>query len=105
LPFWKAANERTELIVTGAGKGGRRVTFSTFQLVCHQVILEGGVELWLQEGKEQIEEVDGMRVANDIPALRIQDAQLKYRDRYSSSDPPRKNVRSDPVKSLLVLSF
>jgi len=57
------------------------------------------------EGKEQIEEVDGMRVANDIPALRIQDAQLKYRDRYSSSDPPRKNVRSDPVKSLLVLSF
>lgn len=47
LPFRQPADEWTELVVAGAGKRGRGVAFAAFQLVCHQVILEGGVEFWL----------------------------------------------------------
>jgi hypothetical protein len=47
LPFRKPANEWAELVVTGAGKRRRLVTFATFQFVCHQIILKGWVELWL----------------------------------------------------------
>jgi hypothetical protein len=47
LPFRQPADEWTELIVTVARKRGRCIPFTTFQLVRHQVILEGRVELWL----------------------------------------------------------
>jgi hypothetical protein len=47
LPFRQTANEGTELVVTVAGKRGRCIAFTAFQFICHQVILKGGVELWL----------------------------------------------------------
>jgi hypothetical protein len=47
LPFRQPADKWAELVVTGAGKRGRGVAFTAFQLVCHQVILERGVEFWL----------------------------------------------------------
>jgi|SRR6266404_1210206 len=62
LPFRKPANKWTELVVTGAGKGRGCIAFATLQFICHQVVLKGGVEFWLQKGKKQIQEVDSMRI-------------------------------------------
>ncbi len=47
LPFRQAANEWTEFIITAAGERGRYVAFTALQLVRHQVILDGRIELWL----------------------------------------------------------
>ena len=62
LPLRQPADEWTKLVVPVAGKRGWCIAFTTFQLVRHQVILKGRVELWLQEGKKQVEKIDGMRI-------------------------------------------
>ena len=63
LPFGEAADERAELVVARGGEG-RRGLAALFNLVGEKVFLEGGVEAGLEEGKEEVEEVDCVGVCS-----------------------------------------
>ena len=57
LPFGEAADEGAELVVAGGGEG-RGGLAALLDLVCEEVVLEGGVEAGLEEGEEEVEEVN-----------------------------------------------
>ena len=63
LPFGEAADERAELVVAGGGKG-RGGLAALFNFVCKEVFLEGRVEAGLEEGEEEVEEVDCVGVCS-----------------------------------------
>ena len=63
LEFRQPSNEWPEFVVLFCGQGRTLAIFYSF------VLRQAGVELWLQEREEEVEEVDAQAVGHYIPAL------------------------------------
>lgn len=56
MPLWQATDERPELVVA-LGREGAHFLPAALDLVREEVILQRGVELGLEEGEEEVEDV------------------------------------------------
>lgn len=83
LELGQSADEGAELLVL---LGGERPDRAVLHVVVHGLV--GRVELGLQEGEEQVEQVDAERVCDDVPALRDEDADEEEEDGDAGADPP-----------------
>lgn len=72
LELGKSADKRLELFVAFCGKSADA---SVFHVILEVIV--GGVKLGLQEGEEEIQEVDSEGVGNNIPPLCDKDANEK----------------------------
>jgi len=79
LEFWKASDERPELLIL--------LRWQVCAILQSLVLGERGVEFRLQEGKEEVEQVDAQRVAYYIPALCEDDPQQEYQQQHPGADP------------------
>lgn len=80
LELGQPANKRTELLILFRRERGFTI-FETF------ILSEGGVEFWLEEGQEEVEEVDAETVGNYVPALGEDDAQEEEDEDCDGADP------------------
>ena len=98
LELGQAANERTELLVLLRGEAAHGA-------VLHLVVnsLVGGIELGLQEGEEEVEQVYAQRVGNDVPPLRDEDTDEKEEEGDAGADPTVEDEGGRLVEKGLVL--
>lgn len=92
LELRQPPHKRSKLLV-GFGREARTVIFVT------EV---GGIDLWREEGKEQVEVVDAQRVADNIPALQQEDPKQEHADHNQARRPSGDGVWSPLVQVVLV---
>jgi len=65
LPFRETPDKRPKLVIALRGKRTGHVA-AFFNLVCEEVVLDGRVKLGLEEGEEEVEQVNGMSVYSSV---------------------------------------
>jgi hypothetical protein len=98
LELGKATDEGLELLVRLGGQGADGT-------VLHVIVelVVGGVELGLQEGEEEVEEVDTERISDDVPSLGQKDTKEEENQTHAGADPSVQNIRRRLVQESLVL--
>jgi hypothetical protein len=98
LELGQAADERPELLVLLGREAADRA-------VLHLAVgrLVGRVELGLQEGEEEVEQVDAERVRDDVPALGDKDAEEEEEEGDACADPSVGDEGGGLVEECLVL--
>lgn len=82
LELGQPADEGPELLVL---LGRERADRAVLHLVVDGLV--GRVELGLQEGEEEVEQVDAERVCDDVPAARREDADEEEEEGDAGADP------------------
>ena len=59
LPLWQPTDEGSELVIALRRELLSHILGATLEFVGEQVILQGWVEFGLQEGEQEVQEVDG----------------------------------------------
>lgn len=62
LPLWQPPHKWPELVVARGRQRRLRLLSALFDLVREEVVLQRGVKFGLEEGEEQVEEVDCLGV-------------------------------------------
>lgn len=94
----KSPYERPELIILLRRQWCRRLAvFESF------VLGQAGVKLRLQEGEEEVQEVDPQRVRDDVPTLGDDNAEKEGGEEGAGADPTVGGIGGRGIKVGLVL--
>jgi len=96
LELGQPSDKRPELVVLFRGQGRAFPVLQTF------ILRQARVELGLQEGQEQIQQVDAEAVGDNVPSLREDDAEEEQDDQGTGRSPSVGNVRRAFVEVSLV---
>lgn len=99
LELGQSTDKGSELLVALGREGAHAVLHVRFEVIV------GGVELGLEEGEEEVEQVDAERVGNDVPSLRDKDADKEEDEGDAGGDPAVQHVGRGLVQKSLVLSL
>lgn len=99
LELWQSSDKGLELVRALGLLCGQLALLGVLHL---HVALERGVELGLQKGEEQIEQVDSKRVADHVPALGGDDSDHEHRQQHAKRHPSVELVGHGAVHVVLV---
>jgi len=97
LELGEPPDEGSKLVVLFRGQRGAFTIFDTF------VLRQTGVELGLEECKEEVEEVDAQTIGYDVPALGDDDAKEEGDEDGTGGRPTIGDVRRGFIEVGLVL--
>lgn len=100
LELGKTADEGLELFVSL----GRQGADGSILHVILEVIV-GGVELGLEEGEEEVQQVDAESIRDDIPSLGEENAEEEEEQGNAGTDPAVQDERRRLIQQGLVLSL
>lgn len=99
LELGESSNEGLELLILLGGE-------SAHGAILHLIVdlFVRGVKLGLQEGQEQVQQVDAERIGNDVPALREQDSKEEEEEADNGADPSVEDKGGRLVQQSLVMA-
>ena len=98
LELGQPPDEWSELLILLRGQ--RAASVAVFEPL---VLRERGVEFRLQEGEEEVQEVDSEGVGNDVPALGYDDSEEEEEEEAGGADPSVGDVGGGGVEVGLVV--
>lgn len=105
LELWQAANKGPKFLVLSGRRGERRFScFTELRILLGHSCLIARVKLGLQEGEEEVEQVDAQRVADNVPSLCNYDARHENEQQDDKPDPSVEREGGAAVEQRLVVA-
>ena len=102
LEFGQPSDEGTKLLVLLGGERAPLAVGAAAAVLQALVLRQGRVELGLQEGEEEVQQVDAQAVGDDVPALGEEDAQEEGEEEEDGAGPAVGDVGGGGVEVGLV---